>query len=110
LHHDRQACIQCDHDCCGADAVYVTEPFAGQVSKIETNGAKTVVAKDKMPEGIALAPDGNLIVAEAGARRIVQIDPNRGTVTEIAANLPIGLPAARADCRPTFRPASARRR
>src|SRR6202008_2139782 len=47
------------------DAVYLTEAFAGQVSKIETNGAKTVVAKDlKMPEGIALAPDGNLIVAE----------------------------------------------
>src|SRR6476661_4521708 len=45
-------------------AVYVTEAFAGQVSKIEPNGEKAVVAKDlKMPEGIALAPDGTLIVA-----------------------------------------------
>jgi sugar lactone lactonase YvrE len=77
------------------DTVYVTEAFAGQVSKIESNGEKTVVAKDlKMPEGIALAPDGNLIVAEVGAKRIVQIDPKTGTVTEIAGNLPIGLPAA----------------
>jgi sugar lactone lactonase YvrE len=75
--------------------VYVTEAFAGQVSKVESNGEKTVVAKNlKMPEGIALAPDGNLIVAEVGARRIVQIDPKNGTVTEIAGNLPIGLPAA----------------
>lgn len=77
------------------DTVYVTEAFAGQVSKIESNGEKSVVAKDlKMPEGIALAPDGMLVVAEVGARRIVQIDPAKGTVTEIAANLPIGLPGA----------------
>ncbi len=76
-------------------AVYLTEAFSGQVSKIEANGEKTVVAKDlKGPEGIALAPDGKLIVAEVGAKRIIQIDPANGTVTEIAANLPIGLPAA----------------
>ncbi len=75
--------------------VYVAEAFAGQVSKVESNGEKTVVAKDlKMPEGIALAGDGKLIVAEVGAKRIVQIDPKSGNVTEIAGNLPIGLPAA----------------
>jgi sugar lactone lactonase YvrE len=75
--------------------VYLTEAFAGQVAKVEANGEKTVVAKDlKGPEGIALSPDGKLIVAEVGAKRIVQIDPANGTVTEIAANLPIGLPAA----------------
>ena len=59
------------------------------------NGGKIVIAKDlKGPEGIALAPDGKLIVAEVGAKRIVAIDPANGAVTEIAANLPIGLPAA----------------
>jgi streptogramin lyase len=73
-------------------SVYLTEAFSGQVSKVESNGEKTVVAKDlKMPEGIALAGDGKLIVAEVGARRIVQIDPQNGNVTEIAGNLPIGL-------------------
>jgi len=76
-------------------AVYLTEAFSGQVSKIEANGEKTVIAKDlKGPEGIALAGDGKLIVAEVGAKRIVAIDPANGAVTEIAANLPIGLPAA----------------
>ena len=75
--------------------VYVTEAFAGQVSKVESNGEKTVIAKDlKMPEGIALTPDGKLIVAEVGAKRIVEIDPQNGNVTEIAGNLPIGLVAA----------------
>ena len=74
--------------------VYVTEAFAGQVSKVESNGEKTVVAKDlKMPEGIALAGDGKLNVAEVGAKRIVEIDPQTGKLTEIAGNLPIGLPA-----------------
>src|SRR4030081_1804854 len=67
-------------------AVYLTEAFAGQVSKVEANGEKTVVAKDlKGPEGIALAPDGKLIVAEVGAKRIVSIDPTSRAVSEIAA-------------------------
>ncbi len=75
--------------------VYVTEAFAGQLSKVGSNGEKTVVAKDlKMPEGIARADDGKLIVAEVGAKRIIQIDPQSGNVTEIAGNLPIGLMGA----------------
>jgi sugar lactone lactonase YvrE len=75
--------------------VYLTEAFAGQVSRVESSGEKTMVAKDlKMPEGIALASDGKLIVAEVGAKRIVQIDPQNGNTTEIAGNLPIGLPPA----------------
>ena len=80
----------------GSDnTVYLTEAFAGLVSRVGSNGEKTVIAKDlKGPEGIALAPDGKLIVAEVGAKRLVQIDPANGTVTEIAANLPIGLPPA----------------
>jgi sugar lactone lactonase YvrE len=79
----------------GRDSVYVTEAFAGRVSKIESNGEKFIIAADlKMPEGIAVAPDGKIVVAEVGARRLVSIDPKSGTVTEIAGNLPIGLPGA----------------
>jgi streptogramin lyase len=75
--------------------VYVTEAFAGQLSRVASNGEKTVIAKDlKMPEGIALTPDGKLIVAEVGAKRIVEIDPQTGKLTEIAGNLPIGLAGA----------------
>ena len=74
------------------DEVYVTEAFAGLVSKIGTNGEKTVLVKDlKMPEGIARGSDGKLIVAEVGAKRLIEITPESGQVTEIAANLPIGL-------------------
>jgi sugar lactone lactonase YvrE len=77
------------------DSVYLTEAFSGQVSRVESNGERTVIASGlKMPEGIALAPDGRLIVAEVGAKRIVAIDPSTGTITEIAGNLPIGLAGA----------------
>ena len=31
-------------------------------------------------------------MAEVGAKRIVQIDPQNGNVTEIAGSLPAGLP------------------
>jgi sugar lactone lactonase YvrE len=56
---------------------------------------KTIIARDlKMPEGIALAPNDRLIVAEVGVRRIIKIDPATGNITEIAGNLPIGLAAA----------------
>ncbi|UPJ58115.1 hypothetical protein [Bradyrhizobium sp. 192] len=76
------------------DEVYVTEAFAGTVSRIDTNGEKTVITKElKMPEGIARGRDGTLVVAEVGAKRLIAIAPDSGTVTEIAANLPIGLPS-----------------
>ena len=62
-------------------SVYLTEAFSGQVSRVEANGERTVVAKDL--KSIAVAPDGNLVVAEVGARRIILVDPQKGTVTEV---------------------------
>jgi sugar lactone lactonase YvrE len=77
------------------DEVYVTEAFAGVVSRIDIKGGKTVIAKDlKMPEGIAHTSDGQLIVAEVGAKRLIAIAPESGKISEIAANLPIGLTGA----------------
>ncbi|MGX1166810.1 sugar lactone lactonase YvrE [Bradyrhizobium sp. USDA 372] len=78
-----------------SDEVYLTEAFAGLVSRIDSNGEKTVIAKElKMPEGIARGPEGQLIVAEVGAKRLIEIAPESGKITEIAANLPIGLTGA----------------
>lgn len=77
------------------DEVYVTEAFAGVVSRIDSKGGKTVIAKElKMPEGIARTSDGQLIVAEVGARRLIAIAPESGKISEIAAHLPIGLTGA----------------
>ena len=71
-------------------------PVVSQVRADEkinlADGAKTVVAKGlKMPEGLALEPNGKLVVAEVGAKRVIEVDPKDGKVTEIAGNLPIGM-------------------
>lgn len=76
----------------GANAVYVSERNAGQISRIDLNtGAKTLVAqKLETPEGIAVAADGALLVVEVTAKRVTRLDPKTGARSVIAANLPIG--------------------
>jgi sugar lactone lactonase YvrE len=75
-------------------ALYVTEA-AGNLTRINmADGSKTVVAdKLVLPEGLAQTPWGTFIVAEAAARRLVEIDPATGTRRTVAENLPIGLEA-----------------
>jgi sugar lactone lactonase YvrE len=75
-------------------ALYVTEA-AGNLTRINiADGSKTVVAdKLVLPEGVAQTPWGTFIVAEAAARRLVEIDPATGSRRTVAENLPIGLEA-----------------
>jgi sugar lactone lactonase YvrE len=75
-------------------ALYVTEA-AGNLTRINiADGSKTLVAdKLVLPEGVAQTPWGTFIVAEAAARRLVEIDPAAGTRRTVAENLPIGLEA-----------------
>jgi len=75
-------------------ALYVTEA-AGKLTRINiADGAKTEVAGGlALPEGVAQTPWGSFVVAEAAARRLVEIDPATGAKRTIAENLEIGLPA-----------------
>ncbi|QDE96820.1 PQQ-binding-like beta-propeller repeat protein [Myxococcus xanthus] len=75
-------------------AVYVTEVRSGKVTRVRlSDGARRTVATGlKAPEGIALHPDGGLIVAEVGRKRLVRIDAATGRVTVLASGLRIGLP------------------
>lgn len=79
----------------GGGAFYVTETFGGRVSRVDlATNERTDVATDlKLPEGIDVAPDGRVIVAEAGRARVIAIDPGTGEVTTVKENLPIGLGA-----------------
>ncbi|PCC69518.1 DNA-binding beta-propeller fold protein YncE [Nannocystis exedens] len=74
--------------------VYVTEVRSGRVTRVRlSDGAKRTVAKGlRAPEGIARHPDGGLIVAEVGRKRLVRIDPATGRSTVLASKLRIGLP------------------
>jgi sugar lactone lactonase YvrE len=44
------------------------------------------------PEGLALAPDGSLLVVEGGAGRVSRIDLHTGAVTPFVEGLQLGLP------------------
>ena len=74
--------------------VYVTEA-AGNVQKIDPKtGAKTQVATGlALPEGLAFTPWGTLVVAEAAAGRLTELDLAANQRRTIAENLPIGLSA-----------------
>jgi sugar lactone lactonase YvrE len=66
----------------------------GDVSRVDTaTNTRTIIARKlKKPEGIALAPDGRLIVAEVGAQRVVAVDPTGKKKLEVlASDLDIGL-------------------
>jgi len=76
----------------GDEVLYSRHGFLVYPIATMANGAKNVVASGlKAPEGIDVAPDGRLIVAEVGLRRIVAIDPKDGAITPLAGNLAIGL-------------------
>ena len=66
----------------GKGAVYVTSND-GKITRVDLkDGTKTVVAsKLSGPEGIDVAPDGRLIVAEVGAKRVSAVDPQTGAVS-----------------------------
>ncbi|TNE57853.1 MAG: hypothetical protein EP340_07250 [Alphaproteobacteria bacterium] len=76
------------------DEVIVAAHLLGEVIKVNlTTGEKTVLASDLIqPEGVAVEPDGRILVTEVGLRRLVRIDPATGDVSEVVGDLPVGLP------------------
>jgi len=45
------------------------------------------------PEGLAVESDGNLLVVEIGARRVVRVNPATGARAVLVDNLELGMPA-----------------
>ena len=78
--------------CAKAGKVYVTDAAAGTVSEIAiaTRQRRLVASGLNRPEGIALAPDSALYVAEVGARRLLKLRPDGGTPRNIV-DLPQSL-------------------
>ena len=78
----------------GSDgALYITES-AGRLTRIDLSGVRREIAAQlSQPEGLAQTPWGSFIVAEAGARRLVEIAPDGGRRV-LAEELPIGMPAS----------------
>jgi sugar lactone lactonase YvrE len=74
--------------------LYVSEADAGRVSMHDILSGERVVVVDDLdqPEGIDRLPDGRLLIAEVGARRLIAVDTDTGAIEVIAENLPVGLP------------------
>ncbi len=75
------------------DDLWVTDWVAGAVYQVVHDGIPgvTLLAGDLVqPEGLAVLPDGNLLVVEAGASRISLIDTETGEVTPFVEGLQLG--------------------
>jgi sugar lactone lactonase YvrE len=88
------------------NALYVTEAVAGKITRISLDGGapRTVASDLRGPEGLARTSWGSIVVAEVGARRLVEIDTATGERRVVADDLPIGLasfPGAPAPYMPT---------
>ena len=74
------------------DDVWVSDYAAGTVYQIVADGATltpmaTVISDLLQPEGIALAPNGRLLVVETGADRLIAVDLSTGQFDTIAEGL-----------------------
>ena len=80
------------------DDLFVSDRATGIIYQAVKDGAilkePAIIAKRLAePEGMAIDRDGNLLVAETGARRLVRINPSTHRMDVIADDLSIGLPA-----------------
>ena len=72
-------------------ALYVSDNLAGTVLRLADGGAETVAEGLDQPEGLAVA-NGSIYVVEAGADRVVAIDPASGESTTVAEGLELHVP------------------
>lgn len=79
----------------GPDGMLYVSEAAGKIQRINLkDGSKTEAAANlALPEGLAFTPWGTLVVAEAAAGRLTELDLATGQRRSIAEQLPIGLSA-----------------
>ena len=76
----------------------VSESAAGRVSAVGAGGLRRIViAGLQRPEGLAVLPDGRVVVAETGTGRVLLVDLASGASETIAKGLPLGLTDAPGD-------------
>lgn len=77
----------------GEGAVYVTEFLAGRITRIDikTGEKQTITDKLRKPKGIAVKPDGTVLVVNVGTQELLQVDPQTGAISPLVEHLPVGL-------------------
>lgn len=74
--------------------IYLTEA-AGFLTRVDpaSGEVKRVAEGLLMPEGLAQTADGNFVIAETAAQRLIGLNVETGERSTLAENLPIGFPA-----------------
>ena len=74
--------------------IYLTEA-AGFLTRVDpaSGEVKRVAEGLLMPEGLAQTADGDFVIAETAAQRLISLNVETGERTTLAENLPIGFPA-----------------
>ena len=81
------------------DDLWVSDWATGMVLQIVADGEllsepKPVATELSAPEGLAVAPDGSLLVVETGVGRVSSIDLETGKVSTVAEGLELGAQGA----------------
>lgn len=75
------------------DDLWVTDWISGTVYQLVQDGEPVMITVAESllhPEGLAVLPDGNLLVVEAGVGRVMLIDTETGSVTPFVEGLQLG--------------------
>ena len=75
------------------DDLWVTDWVLGAVFQLVQDGNPVMITVAEglvQPEGLAVLPDGNLMVVEAGASRVSKIDTETSAVTPFVEGLQLG--------------------
>ena len=77
----------------GSNSIYVTEFLSGELTKVDLDtGQQTLVTSGlRKPKGVAVKPDGTVLVVNVGTKELLQIDQWTGTVKPLLQDLPVGL-------------------
>ena len=80
-----------------ADDLWATDHLGGTLLQLVAGGQvlappRVVASGLALPEGLAVLPDGDLVVVEAGAGRVSRVDAGSGAVSTIADGLELGTP------------------
>jgi sugar lactone lactonase YvrE len=75
------------------DSVFVTDAWSGTLSRVDVrSGQASLVANGfGRPEGVAVRPDGKVLVVDSLKQTVVAVDPATGTQSVVATVVPVGL-------------------
>jgi DNA-binding CsgD family transcriptional regulator/sugar lactone lactonase YvrE len=74
----------------GIDGVITTFAGTGEAG-FDGDGGPATLAKLNAPEGVVIAPDGSVYIADTGNHRVRRVDPTSGVISTVVGNGSTGI-------------------